>query len=96
MVKFKLLQIRDIDNCRYSFLGFNTARQMGFSLNDYEVVYEDEVGSVDDEDTLESLFYIFNADRPEDFKGRSMSVSDVIELDGKYYYTDIVGFKEIK
>jgi hypothetical protein len=93
MVKFKLLQIRDIDNCRYSFLGFNTARQMGFSLNDYDVVYE---GFVDDEDALESLFYIFNADRPEDFKGRSMSVSDVVELDGKYYYTDILGFKEIE
>jgi hypothetical protein len=69
------------------------------NITQHEVVYEDEVGSVDDEDTLESLFYIFNNDYPEDFKGRSMSVSDIVQLDREtyceYYYTDIYGFKKI-
>ena len=95
-MKFKLYQIKDVENCRYSFFGFKSAEQMGFTLDDYEVVYEDEVASMPDEDVLESLFYIFNVRRPDDFKGRSISVSDVIELNGKYYYTDTFGFKEIK
>ena len=95
MTKFKILQIKDIDNCNYCFRGYSDAKRLGFSLNDYEVVYEDEVGCVDVYDTLESLFFVFNNDRPTDFKGRSMSVSDVVELDGKYYYTDTFGFEEI-
>ena len=95
-MKFKLYQIKDVENCRYAFLGFNSAKQMGFTLDDYEVVYEDEVASMPDEDALESLFYIFNCRSPKDFKGRSMSPSDVVELNGKVYYTDRIGFKEIK
>lgn len=95
MVKFKILQIKDIDKCNYSFSGYTSAKKLGFSLNDYEVVYENEINCVDAYDTLESLFYIFNNDRPSDFKRRSMSVSDIVELDGKYYYTDTFGFEEI-
>ena len=49
--------------------------------------------------TLENLYYIFNQARPEDFKGHSLSVSDIVALkrDGvvSYYYCDSVGFREI-
>lgn len=48
---------------------------------------------------LEGLFTKFNIDKPSDFKGHSLSVSDVIvlELNGitKAYYCDSYGFTQI-
>lgn len=94
-MKYKLLQVKDVENCSYVFSGFKFAQQKGFSLNDYEVVYEGEVEDEDVENMLENLFTLFNIFHPEDFEGRSMSVSDVVELGENYYYTDIYGFKKI-
>lgn len=45
---------------------------------------------------LESLFEKFNLDRPEDFKGHSLSVSDVVVLEDRAYYVDDVGFKPLE
>ena len=48
---------------------------------------------------LESLFYRFNTERPQDLQGHSLSVSDVIalKLDGQVtcYYTDNFGFEKL-
>ena len=48
---------------------------------------------------LESLYSCFNMDRPQDFRGHSLSVSDVIalKLDGQVtcYYTDSFGFEKL-
>ena len=43
----------------------------------------------------------FNIDKPEEFKGRSMSVSDVVEVtndqgNAAFYYCDNIGFKKIE
>ena len=102
-MKYKLFQIKNIESCPYSFSGFSSAQKNNFSLNDYEVVYEGNINPVTFNEegghaishTLEYLFTIFNIQHPADFTGRSMSTSDVVELDGKYYYTDHFGFKEI-
>jgi hypothetical protein len=95
-MKYKLYQIKDVENCSYIFSGFNFAQKdKKFSLNDYEVVYEGEIEDYSIEYTLEKLFDMFNIFYPEDFKGRSMSVSDVVELEGVYYYCDHIGFKKI-
>ena len=66
----------------------------------YEAVYAHGIRiSEDVTQTLENLYYIFNQARPEDFKGHSLSVSDIVALkrDGvvSYYYCDSVGFKEL-
>jgi hypothetical protein len=49
--------------------------------------------------TLEPLFLKFNVNRPEDFTGRPLCISDVVVLhnDGKAaaYYVDNFGFKEV-
>lgn len=94
-MKYKFLQIKDVENCSYVFSSFNFARQKGFSLYDYEVVYEGVIEDYSLEYTLEKLFEIFNTFPPEGFEGRSMSVSDVVELEGVYYYCDHIGFKKI-
>ena len=40
--------------------------------------------------------YKFNLDHPADFRGHSLSVSDVVVAKGKAYYVDTFGFKELK
>lgn len=51
------------------------------------------------EAVLESLFSRFNMERPQDFRGHSLSVSDVIalKLNGQVtcYYTDSFGFEKL-
>ena len=66
----------------------------------YEAVYTREVYPDSDRSrTLENFHYIFNEERPADFTGHSLSVSDIVALkqDGKvsYHYCDSVGFKEL-
>ncbi len=73
----------------------------GVQLNkdDYELMYEGEVGEFRGNATLEALFAQFNNDRPDDFFGHSLSVSDVIviSVDGKdtAYFCDSFGFAEM-
>ena len=50
---------------------------------------------------LEDVFVLFNSSRPEGFRGRSLSVSDVVEVEDAasitpgFYFCDSIGFKEI-
>ena len=50
-------------------------------------------------ETLEDIYRRFNIDHPEDFKGHSLSVSDVVVLHGNgadaAWYVDSIGFKEL-
>ena len=62
----------------------------------YDCVFDGEI----DGSTLEDAFATFNFDHPDGFKGRSMSVSDVLvtELeDGKLaaYFCDSIGFTHV-
>lgn len=66
----------------------------------YEAVYTREVYPDDDTSRiLENFYYIFNDERPGDFAGHSLSVSDIVALkqDGKvsYHYCDSMGFQEL-
>ena len=66
----------------------------------YEAIYTREVYPDDDTGRiLENFYYIFNDERPGDFVGHSLSVSDIIALkhDGKvfYHYCDSMGFQEL-
>ena len=66
----------------------------------YEAVYTREVYPDDDTGRiLENFYYIFNDERPGDFVGHSLSVSDIVALkqNGKvsYHYCDSMGFQEL-
>lgn len=68
-----------------------------FNIHQYKKVYEGEVenqGSI--LKTLDHLFEKFNLYHPEDFRGHSLSVSDVINLDGVDYYCDSYAWVNIK
>ena len=68
----------------------------GFDFSLYQKIYEGEEEGINDFDILEKLFVKFNTNHPQDFTGHSMSVSDVVILNGKKYYCDSIGWKEIK
>ncbi len=102
-MKYKILQIRDLEKCPYRFCPkYKAAKDLGFDLDDYVVVYEGNVEPEDDQrevttfDYLENLFYIFNCDHPKDFTGHSLSCSDIVELDGVKYYVEGTGWAEVK
>ena len=98
-MKYEIYQIKDLENCPYSFRGWRTA-QFKYNPEDYEKVFEGNVG-IDEEgesgiiDALERLYYVFNVAHPTGYQGRSLSVSDVVKLGDDYYYVDIVGFRKI-
>ena len=63
----------------------------------YQTVYSGELEAR----SLEDLFYTFNMQHPEGYKGRSMSVSDVVEVHDPdtgsvFYYREPVGFRQIE
>jgi len=62
----------------------------------YRVVFDGQLET----DNLDDIFHIFNLKRPPIYKGRSLSVSDIVELyDDKgsiFFYCDLVGFEQIK
>ncbi len=62
----------------------------------YDKVYEGEVEEFETaEDCLNHLYSKFQGLKPEGYTGHSLSVSDVIVLEGSAYYVDSLGFEEI-
>lgn len=97
---YKLYQLstKEGEVVDYLFDSWKYAKSL-FKFSDYKITYEGihshSECECDDVELLEALFTKFNVARPKDFMGHSMSVSDVIKLDDKYYYCDITGWKDI-
>ena len=100
--RFSIYQINsDRDVSRAMFL---SSRSMTEIFGDFQVdcgsydrVYSGNMAVTD----LEDIHYIFNMDHPGDFRGRSLSVSDVVEilesptLKPGFYFCDSAGFTGI-
>ena len=83
-------------------LRFASLREIGSNPDkeNYAAVYMGLTEKITDPtETLDKLYNDFNTDRPKDFKGHSMSVSDVVALkkDGEvtFHFVDSIGFKEL-
>lgn len=68
--------------------------------DNYDTVYTGPIVRTQNQTaTLENLFEIFNRNRPADFTGHSLSVSDIVALKQNgvvsYHYCDSVGFQEL-
>lgn len=98
-MKISILQIPHADNhVKYLFMDSDFALENGFSILHYKTVYTYEKTEniwLDDQDTLNEVFTIFNVQQPEDYRGRSVSVSDIIMIDNRMYYVDDIGFKKV-
>ncbi len=73
------------------------------SAGDYNLVYDGRVSvpaAETDDEVLERIYYRFNLEHPQDYRGRSLSMSDVGELyddaGRRYFYCDRMGFSPVK
>ena len=96
---FSIYQLKPGDSTRdYRFEPLDAIRNNGLSVKpeNYEQVYTAPLTAKDD---LERIYTRFNVDRPADFTGRSLSVSDIVVLhqDGRdtAHYCDRAGFSEV-
>ena len=82
----------------FGFASFAKAEKLNgegsVRMDNYNKVYEFEYYGTEDL-KLDDIYEIFNLRIPSDFKGHSMSVSDVVGCDGVYYYCDSFGWKKL-
>jgi len=95
---YEIYQVKSGDEYRnYRFESIESLEHFGLKIDysNYDFVYKGKLDQMD----LEDIFRKFNEDRPDDFKGRSLSVSDVVVLnkDGqtRAHFVDSFGFKEV-
>lgn len=94
-MKIKLYQIApERDDKNLMFMNYEwTVKHGGVHSGPYELVFDGEV----DAKRLEDIFQIFNLRLPEGYRGRSMSVSDVVWAEGLgTFFCDSFGFKQLK
>ena len=84
------------------FMGSDWLQKKGLEPNrdNYDLVYTGRLyPSENPLDTLERLYHMFNTDHPEDFRGHSLSVSDIVALKEQgvvsYHYVDSIGYTEL-
>ena len=96
---FSIYQIKGGDETRdFRFEPYDRLQAAGNVVDraNYELVYSAPLAP---ETSLEDIYTRFNIDHPKDFKGHSLSVSDVVVLhqDGQdaAHFVDSVGFREV-
>ena len=95
-MEIKIYQINSArDTDERMFRGLEPSQEVDSRI--YDMVFEGEVEGK----RLEDIYHIFNQDHPEGFMGRSLSVSDVVEVVESssvtpgYYFCDSFGFTPI-
>jgi len=96
---YQINHTRDVDRLIFTGLEELEKYQGSSDVNSliYDKVYEGDVPC----DGLENIYEMFNLNRPSDFRGHSLSVSDVVEvvesknIEKGFYFCDSFGFKKI-
>ena len=96
---FTIYQLKSGPETRdYRFEAYESLQEAGLAVDrqNYDLVY---TAPLDGKTTLEDIYRTFNLDRPADFTGHSLSVSDVVVLNrsGKEeaHYCDSFGFTPV-
>ena len=110
MKEYRIYQVNDDrqDGRYIKFMGLEFVKENGLCVMEgdlckidsdlYDMVYEGQTEVGEDEEaivTLEYLYMKFQGEKPEGYTGHSLSVSDVVVLDGTAYYVDDYGFEKI-
>ena len=101
-MKINIYQINsDRDTHRLKFLGLDAVRKVLHCAEPdcaaYDKVYSGNVKCRN----LEDVFVLFQSSGPDGFRGHSLSVSDVVEVEDAagitpgFYFCDSIGFKEV-
>lgn len=93
-----IYQIDPLDS-EYAFRDYANVKAKGRSAPPpelYKVAFDGQL----DTDNLEEIFRIFNINHPQDYRNRSLSMSDIVELydagGSRFFYCDTVGFRKIR
>ena len=96
---FSIYQLRDGEETRdYRFEPYERLQAAGLTVDsaNYDLVY---TAPLDKSTSLEDIYRTFNIDHPADFKGHSLSVSDVVVLhqngQDTAHYVDSFGYMEV-
>lgn len=86
----------------FAFMSWDLAKKHDWSFGIYKRVWAGFEGAEGDYALLNYLFEKFNLNHPLQFKGHSMSVSDVVKVnntvnedEARYYYCDSFGWVDI-
>ncbi len=97
--QFGIYQLNDSPQARdvlFMNSDFLEMKGVAISRENYNLIY---TAPLEEGTSLEDIFTRFNIDRPEDFKGHSLSVSDVVVLhqngENSYHFVDSFGYKEV-
>ena len=106
--KYGIYQLKDNPELRqFRFEGTESLKRMGITkdnfdaikMENYNLIYVGELSELQgqtQEETLEAVYEKFNIDHPVDYKGHSLSVSDIVVLhqDGENtaHFVDSFGF----
>ena len=96
--EYKIYQLKNSpENHAIRFEGYSLAEKYGEPANpeNYDLVYSGSLDEFEDENKLEAIYTKFNLDRPEDFKGHALSVSDIIVMNNEANYVDSYGFVDV-
>ena len=96
--EYKIYQLKKgSENHAIRFEGFTNAERYGEPAKpeNYDLVYTGSLDDFEDSNKLEAIYTKFNLDRPEDFKGHSLSVSDIIVMNNEAHYVDSYGFVDV-
>ncbi len=95
---YQIAMERDVNRLAFQRLDRITSASGGqVPAELYDRVFSGEVAV----ETLEDIFYVFNMAHPQGYKGRSLSVSDVVEIsrsseESEFYFCEPIGFKRIR
>ena len=96
---FSIYQLRGGEETRdYRFEPYERLQAAGLAVDsaNYDLVY---TAPLDSSTSLEDIYRTFNIDHPADFRGHSLSVSDVVVLhqngQDTAHYVDSFGYKEV-
>lgn len=100
LITYEIYQLKpDIPNHGIAFMSLEYLKEKGIKVERewYDMVYRGIIA--DNTDILDRLYLKFNTDQPIDFKGHSLSISDVVVINKSgattAYYVDKIGFSEI-
>lgn len=100
MIEFRIFQLpADPELIEIRFMSFELMAAQGRKIDphNYIQVYWSQMEETGRATVtmLEDLFTMFNVASPEDFRGHSLSVSDVVQLGNRFFYCDSFGWREI-
>lgn len=95
---FSIYQVGDLDEQRVRFMGMDWLKRHDIPVDrkNYDLVY---TAPLEEDTDLEDLYRRFNAEIPEDFRGASMNVSDVVVIkragEITCHFCDTIGFQDV-